>query len=98
MKVICINNKKPLQLERLLPMHWIYEGERYTVTEEFLYPGIFYLLAERDLGSDRALHNSYRIISMSKIDETQMARLAEEKSLKMKFNISNYSKLVLVNS
>ena len=92
MKVICINNKKPLQLERLLPMHWIYEGERYTVTEEFLYPnGIFYLLAERDFGSDRALYNSNRFIPLSQIDETKMVRFAEEKSLKDEVQLQQLS-------
>ena len=82
MKVMCINNKKPLELDRMLPKHWILEGEVYTVKEEFLYEqGRFYGLAERDYGKDGALYNSNRFIPLSKIDERKMATSAREKSL-----------------
>lgn len=82
MKVMCINNKKPLELDKVLPRHWIYEGEVYTVIEEFLYEqGTFYGLAERDYGKDGALYNSNRFIPLSKMDERKMATFDRKKSL-----------------
>ena len=80
MRVICIDNKNPIQPELLEKYHWIYEGEIYTVIDKKRNKnGLYYYLSERNFGKDSAMYHSKRFIPLSEVDE--MVRVEEEKSM-----------------
>lgn len=73
MKVICIDNKNPINHDRINPKDWIYEGEVYTVIEEIQNKvGLFYQLAERDNGKFSVIYHSRRFLILSDIDEFEV--------------------------
>ena len=70
MRVICIDNKNPLQPELLEKHHWIFEGEIYTVIgKKWSKNGLCYYLSERNFGEDSAIYHSKRFIPLSEVDE-----------------------------
>lgn len=81
MRVICIDNSKPLQPQRLFADDWIYEGEVYTVLHEIQKPkGLFYILAERFINGRVVLYLANRFVPLSENDEIgfQMVTISEK--------------------
>lgn len=71
MRVICIDNSKPLQPDRLFSDDWIYEGEVYNVIHEVQKPeGLFYILAERFIDGRVVLYMAKRFIPLSESEDT----------------------------
>ncbi len=80
MRVICIDNSKPLQPHRLFSDDWIYEGEVYTVLHELQKPeGLFYILAERFIDGRVVLYMANRFVPLSENDDIgfQMENILE---------------------
>lgn len=81
MTVICIRganpgSKKVDQGKIVLPDEAIYEGQTYTVTDEFTDDiGTWYFLKERDALNS---YNKNRFIECSEIDEAEMMREPKE--------------------
>lgn len=70
MRVICIDNKNPINPGMVESFHMIFEGEIYTVVEEkWLRKELFYSLSERTFGENPVIYHSKRFIPLSEVDE-----------------------------
>lgn len=79
MRVLCINNKNPLQPRRILPQDLILEGEIYHVLDEMVFPeGLHYALVEKVERTGRKVYyQANRFVPLGD-DEVTEEELKEE--------------------
>ncbi len=79
MRVLCIDNKNPLNLKKLAKSDWVYEGDMYTVVDEVVNEfGHFYLLAERLGKVPPVLYAASRFVALSTNTNIQQSKYSLE--------------------